>query len=342
MVTREGLALDIGSSYIKALFGSRQRIKLCGLIKTPEKSVMDNNLVETEQLRDVINAFINENKIKPSYVSYAIHGQEIVIRHIEVPNMDERGLRKAVEWEITQYLPENGASYYIDYEIIDKFNTKEKKGYSLLVVAAPKAKINKYAELSFALGIKLKSIDIASNCIARVYRSTNKDIPKEVTTGIIDIGYKNMNCMILEGGKLFMERELPIGVKNAVMEISKGFNINDDEAYTYLFNKFDFGKIKEEIEGEKRVHALFENILSSFESVIQFYTTGKTQKSLDKIYIIGGGSEIPGIDVYISDYLNSPASTPNNSSSEALRFKFPQGLDFKVYANALGLLLRKE
>lgn len=341
MVTREGLALDIGSSYIKALFGSRQKIKLCGLIKTPEKSVVDNSLVEVEQIRDAINVFINENKIKPSYVSYAIHGQDLVIRHIEVPVMDEKGLRKAVEWEITQYLPENGVNYYIDYEIIDKINTKEKKAYSLLVVAAPKAKINKYAELSFALGIKLKSIDIAANCLARVYRNITRDIPKDFSTGIIDIGYRNMNCIILEGGRLFMERELPMGIKNAVMEISKCLNINVEEAYTYLFNKFDFGNISDEFEEGKRVQALFENTLSSFESVIQFYTTGKTQKSLDRIYIMGGGSGIPGIDLYISEYLSSPAFTLI-TPSEALKFKFPVGLDFRVYANALGLLLRKE
>ena len=126
------LAIDIGSSYIKLLLGNKQKIKQCGLIKTPENSVVDDNIVKLDAISEVIKNFFRENNIKPSDVSFALHGQDIVIRHIEIPIMNPKTIIKTVEWEINQYLPENGRNHYIDYEIIEKINTKDKK-FHLLV-----------------------------------------------------------------------------------------------------------------------------------------------------------------------------------------------------------------
>lgn len=342
MLNRESMAVDIGDSYIKVLIGSRTKIKLCGLIKTPEKSVLDDNLIETDSIRDSIRGFLEQNKVTPGYVSFALHGQDIVIRHLEMPFMDEKGLRKSVEWEIAQYLPENGMNYYIDYEILGKVNTKEKKVYNLLVVAAPKGKINKFVELSYGLNLKLKSIDIGANCLARVFRQSVKSQNDETSIGIIDIGYRNSNTIILDDGKLFIEREIPFGVKNAVMEISKSLNTDDNASYEYLYNKFNFNNVTNENEVDKRVQYIFENALSTFEKVIQFYTTGRTKKSLDKIFIVGGGSGIPGINRYIKDYFGCPVYIVGSVDNLINGIKFPEGFDFKVYANAVGLLLRKE
>lgn len=256
--------------------------------------------------------------------------------------MDEKGLRKSVEWEIAQYLPENGMNYYIDYEILGKVSTKEKKVYNLLVVAAPKGKINKFVELSYGLNLKLKAIDIGANCLARVFRHSIKNQNDEKSIGIIDIGYRNSNTIILDEGKLFIEREVPFGVKNAVIEISKSLYIDDNAAYEYLYNNFSFNRIRNDNDVDKKVQTIFENALSTFEKVIQFYTTGKTKKSLDKIYIVGGGSGIPGIDAYIKEFFGCPVYTVGSIDALINNMKFPEGFDFKVYANAVGLLLRKE
>jgi type IV pilus assembly protein PilM len=342
MFSKDSLAVDIGSSYTKVLVGDKSKVKLCGLIKTPERSVVDDNLINTEEIKNAINSFLSENKVKPSDISFALHGQDIVIRHVEVPLMDPKGLSKSVEWEISQYLPENGTNYYIDYEIVNKTNTKEKKAYNLMVVAAPKGKINKYAELAYDLGLKLKSIDIAANCAGRVFRQSSKSEDETTGTGIIDIGYRNSNIIILDKGRLYIEREVPFGVKNAVMEISRRLSIDEQEAYAYLFQKFDFDRIRQDNEVEKGIQFLFDNALSSFEKVVQFYTTGRAGKKLDKIYLMGGGCEIPGIVNYVTDYFGSKVLVADSPSKISLKSKFPASFDLKVYVNALGLLLRKE
>lgn len=342
MITKESLAVDIGSSYTKVLVGDNQKIRFCGLIRTPEKSLIDDNIINVDAVKNAIQGFLHENSAKPEEISFAIHGHDIVIRHIEIPLMDEKEIKKSVDWEITQFLPENGTNYYIDYEVLNRVNTKEKKACSVLIVAAPKGKINKYAELASSLGLKLKTIDIAANCVSRVFRQITKDNTAGESTGIIDLGHSSSNIIILDNGKLFMEREVTFGIRKLIAEVSRKLGEDEQSTYSYLFQKFNFGYIDNENEIEKNIQNLFENALSTFDKVIQFYTSGKSEKKLDRIYLIGGGCQIPGIGNYIKNYFGSPVYIVNSPSKISLKIKVPVGFDFRVYVNTLGLLLRKE
>lgn len=341
MYLKATLAVDIGSIYTKVVIRKNNKIKLSGLIRTPEKSMVDNNIIDTSALTMSIQKFLKDNKVKPTYVSYAIHGQDIIIRHIEVPIMDNESLKKTVEWELRQYLPENGTNYYIDHEIIDKVNTKDKKLYKILIAAAPKGKINKYIELSYNLGLKIRAIDIAANSAARVFRERNKSDSKQKSIAIFDIGYQNSNIIILDNGKLFIEKEVTVGVKNAILEITKTQNMNEQEAYEYLFQNFDFNHTKDKNMMGKNVQGLFNDVFHTFNKVIQFYLTGKTQKNVNSIYIVGGGCEIPGIIQYVKSYYNCPVYKLDNIIKVYPKL-ISDGFDFKSYVNALGLLLRKE
>lgn len=336
-------AIDIGNGYTKVVVGNNKKIKLCGLLKMPEGSVVNNNIMDVGAVAQTLKAFMNENKINSSDAYFAIQGQDLVVRHLEIPMMNVKSIRQAVEYEINQYLPEDGANHYVDYEIIEKINTPEKKAYKLVVVAAPKAKVNKYIELARAMNMKVKAIDISSNCATRVFKEKEKYDPSvKKSTGIIDIGYNTSNITILENGKLFIEREINFGIYNIVKEISSFFNDDYNQAYQYLFEKFSFNNADDGSGIHKKILSMFDEGLDSFEKIIQFYTTGRIEKTLDKIYIIGGGSGVKGIDFYYGSYFNTSAYVADSPEKLPCKLKFPVGCDLNVYINALGLVLRKE
>ncbi|EYE89737.1 hypothetical protein Q428_01405 [Fervidicella metallireducens AeB] len=342
MFLKDGLAVDIGSSYIKVVLGNKQRISAFGLIKTPERSVVDNNIVDAEAIKNSLQEFITEKRWKPSYVSFVIHGQDLIIKHIEVPIMDEKGINKAVEMEISQILPDNGDKYYIDFEIQSKINTKDKKVYNLLIGAAPKLKINKYVEIADGLGLKLKAIDLSANCNARVFKGGEKENQNSSNIAIIDIGYRSCKMTILENGNLFIEREITSGIRNAIVDIATRLSIDEEEAFGYLFDKFDFTYIRQDNYLDKDIQMIFDNVFVNFEKIVQFFATGKLQRKLDKIYLTGGGSEINGIDNYIRDFFGSQVYSPDSTEKISLKIKAPVGFTLKMYSCALGLLLRKE
>lgn len=328
------MAVDIGSNNTKIIVGNSRKVKLAGMFKTPDGSIEDGNIIMPDDYAKAFQKFVDENSIKEKSVSIALSSSDTLIRHLEVPIMDTGSIRKSVEWEINQYLPNNGKDHYMDFEIIDKINTHDKKVYKILVAAAPKNKIDSYMKLFESIGLEVDSIDIAANCIARVFKGSYSRQNGESSIGIVDIGFKTSNIVVLDNGKLFMEKQVNIGIDDMVMNISQSLDCAYDMAYKKLFENYD--DIKNIIAPQ------FEMIYDEFEKLIQFYTTGKSKKNLDSIYLIGGGEGIKGIDKITSDYFSSPVMAIDSPLKLPIKVKISGNFDVRMYINNIGLLLRKE
>lgn len=346
MLSRGILAVDAGTKFIKLIYGEnifgRITIKKCGLIETPEKAIDSGRINQIEKVFEALIQFIKMNNIKARDISFAIQGNDIVIRYAEVPIMDEKNIRDAVEWEIKQYLPENGERHYIDFEVQHSVLEADKKAYRVMVAAVPRDIIDNYVALTDMLKLRLRAIDISANSAARIFRLRDGENSQFESIGIIDIGFSSSRIVILENGRLFMEREVPFGINNVIKEVSRKLQVNEEESLRFITDSFDIAKVNENDEVERRILTLFDNVLSTFLKIIQFYATGKTKKTLDKIYLIGGGCEIKGIEDYIKDSLGSEASIVKSFDMLKSKVKFNETCDAKLFVNAFGLLLRKE
>jgi type IV pilus assembly protein PilM len=341
MFSKSTIAIEIGARDIKILVGNKNEVKCFGTIKTPDEAFSEDKIINVKAISNVLSAFLKENGIRSKRVSFAVQGQDVVIRHMEIPIMDNQGIWETLQWEVSQFLPDGGQDYYSDYEITDKIITQEKRVYKVLSVSVPKDKIDRYIKLSQRLQFKLGAIDIAPNNISRVFRNVHKSKKDIRSIGIIHIGSESSNFTILDRGKLFIEREVPFGLYNCANEISYYVNLNSEVLMARFINEFSFDKVNEN-ETFERVGSRFDVMLSAFQSIIQFYTTGRAQKTLDYLYVIGEGADIKGIDEYINTFFDTPTEIVNLPQEIGLSIKLPVGCDIKRYANNLGLLLRKE
>jgi type IV pilus assembly protein PilM len=340
MLDKALLAVDIGAGNIKMLYGRKKKVLAFQMVDIPKDSIDDNRITRIEAIYDCIYSFIAKNKLKPKFISFSIYGQDIIIRHIEVPYMKEANIKQTVEWEIGQNLPDAGINYYIDYEILNRDEGKRTKTYQIVVVAVLKARIEKYLELAKMLKLDIKAIDISANCTARAFKqlSIGKNSVKNV--GIIDIGYNNTGITIVEKGKLSMERQVPFGIGKLISEIAR---INPELAnkeFEYLQCEFKNNNMESEL--DLKISRLLDNVFSSFQKVIQFYTTGKIDKNISQLYVIGGGCVINGIEELVQSYLLSPTKVVKSASSVGLKIKLPRGCELQYFINALGLLLRED
>lgn len=339
-LSKNKLIVEITSEYIKILYGSKTAIKRYGLLETPPEAVKDNRLINPELLAKLINEFVQDQKLRVKDISFSIVGQDVSIRHIEVPSLNERNLMNSVRWEAGRGLPDNGENYYTDFEIISRSKNGKSKMFKVLAISAPKDKIEKYLELGDLLKLKVKSIDFSANSISRIFSVYRTSKSKEYSVGIISLGMKTTEIIIVENGKLFVQREVPFGSENLVREIIRRNNVEYDEAYQYLVGKFDFDHIDDTNEIDFRIRTLYDNVLDSFQKVIQFYATGKTQKLLDGIFISGIGSQIKGIETYTGSFLNANAVMLSSPSVLNKRISFPEDFNFKQFLGCYGMLVR--
>lgn len=342
MFSRDTMAVNIGDSIIKIIVGNKSNIKLYESIKTPEESIINGKIINLEAVTLALRKFINKNNINVKRISFGINGQDIVIRQIETPIMKDKEIKKSVDWEMNQYLREDGSNHYIDFEKVDTVMSEDKKVYKLLVAAAPRDKVDQLVELSNSLTMKLISVDVLSNCIVRVFRNFGMASKEMESIAIIDIGYENTGIIILEKGKFFIERLVPFGLNNIAREISRKNGIDIEEAFNYIEDKYDINNFNTEDETEKRIETLFENVYSTFAKVIQFYTGNNTKKSIDEIFIIGSGCKVKGIDKFTNHYFSIKTTIADSPEIIKLNAKFPKDIDFKAFVSTFGLLLRKE
>lgn len=342
MFDKSLITIEVANKDIKILAGNKNRIKCFGAIKTPEEAFVDDKIVNVQQIAKSISAFLRHNGIGIKDVSFAVQGQDIVIRHMETPIMDRKGIMKTLQWEVSQYLPDAGENYYFDYEITDKINSKEKRAYKVMVVSVPKVKIDSYIELAKKLKLNLSAIDIAPNNVCRVFRNVHKLKDDIESIGVMQIGTFSSTFTVIDNGKLFIEREVPFGINTVSSTVQSEDNASpaQDIAATLLsdFNLYN----NDGNEFYNSVKSRFESVLSTFDMVIQFYTTGKAKKTLDMIYIIGEGADIKGLDTYVHNKFSTPVEIADDLREIGIKMKLPKEFKFKDYVNTLGLQLRKE
>jgi type IV pilus assembly protein PilM len=339
---RDYIGVYIGANRIRIMLGNRKKIKHWETVDIVKKDLVEENIDVMDFVYSHVKKFIRQNKANANEISFCISDSDIVTRLIEVPIINKKSLKGSVEWEMNRYLPGGGNSHYIDFQIIDKIDNEEKKVYKLLVAAVPKERADKLTELSDRLKLKLRAVDISANCIARIFKGEKNNRKLQESVGVIKLGDKTSSIIILDKGNLFVEREVPFGTENVIREIGRGLQVDEKEAEHYLREVFDFETASEDIEVDNRILTMFDNVLSSFLKVIQFYTTGRVKKLLDEIFISGSACYIHGLEDHIENYFNSPASIITSSKSLPSKIKVPEECDVKLYLEVIGLLLRRE
>lgn len=340
-MAKDIMAVEIENRYIKIVIGSRGKISKSGTLNTPKGAIENDRIVDVEAVAKTISEFIKDNKLTTDNVIYIVYGQDTIIRHTEIAIMEEAQVGKAAIREIGQYLPKQGANYYIDYQIIDKISNDEKKVYKVLVAAAPRVKINGYVELTNKLGMKLKAVDILSISVSRTFKSYFEKNSTITSVGIIDIENKFSSIVILNDGKIFIEKEINKGIYDAVNIVKDEINNNYEEAYLYFMSKFNFAKQVYCDEIYESVKGNFDDIFRAFDRIVMFYTNGKTKKTLDKIFIVGEGANIYGIEAYLQDFMATDVTSIVNPENIKLKVNFQNQSDFNQYLNVYGSLLRK-
>jgi type IV pilus assembly protein PilM len=339
---KDCIAVDIGEDFIKIIYGNQNKIRNYELIKTPKGSIQDDKIIDVQVIENIIKQYIFDNNLKKKDILYSIHGQDIIVRHIEIPLMDEKNIKDSIDWEVKQYLPEYGNNFYIDYEIIEKINTPDEKVFKIMVAAVPKEKIDMLALISKDLDLNLLAVDLTANSISRVFRNIKNFEDHPNSGGIIEIRSNSSILMILDRGKLIIEKEIPIGLYPILYEVSKNTQLELGEALDFVVNKFDLNNLHENNEKEVRVYNRVEDICEAFAKIIQFYTTGKVQKSVNKIYITGSGNVIGGLGKFVENYFDTPVDIVQTALPFGLKMEIPKDMDFKYFMGSVGLLLRKE
>lgn len=322
------IAIQITDTSANILIGNKKNITISQSIALKEGICVDGKIVDKSRLVTALKNFLDVNGRNAKKVSFILRGSDIITRYIEVPIMKDEALRETVYYEFNQFIPAVN-EYYMDYEIVEKVNTKEKKAYKILLVAATKEKIDPLIDISQEIGKKLDVIDILSNSMSRVIK--NSDIgTKENSVGLFYFGVNSSTLSIIEDKILKIERTLPFGVINIFRDIDEEV----DRKYV------DKSKMQSILQRNPRIRASIDNLLASISNTIRYYNSDRKNKPINRFVIVCGDTFIEGLDEYWEGYFELPCILVKKPSDLDLRVKIENNFEKNVVN--YGLFLREK
>ncbi len=339
------IGIDIGSSFIKVVQVKKNKIVRSGMEALPEGMVNQGRIEAPAQLAEVIFKVLKRNKIKGRQCVLCIAGNELIVRELKLPEMEERQILDNINHEITSFLPMNKEEYCIDYKILEYLPPQEGSlgKLRLMVAAVPNSLVQAYIDTLKTIKLRTLYVDVAPNILSKLTKqlTLQGSIPGNYNNiGIIDFGAYSTNVMIMKDGNYFLHKSISNGGDYLTSQIAKKLNIDIMEAEEYKkkinffennFHNNDYLFVKNYVDFQ----------VMDIERTIEFFKNRNNQIGLDTLYVTGGGSLLKGLTDYLKGHFNIEV-TPLASALRQYRKLDDNVQSLVFYSQAVGATLREE
>jgi len=278
---KTSVGLDIGSGIIK--------------LAVIDHSGSEPELVKVATTEVAADAIVEGEVMDPGIVSEAIRGlfstvggRDVIVKKIQMDRMKEADAREVIRWEAEQHVPFDMANVELDFQILDP--DAEGLQMSVLLVAAKRELVDSRTSLLAEAGLDPAIIDVDAFAIHNAFELNHPDAMQGVV-GLVNIGHEVTNVNILDDGVPVLTRDLSVGTRRFREDLQreKGLSAEDSERV---------------IQGQTQsadlaayVDARGEEIAVGVERAAAFLATAsRSAGGLGRVYTIGGGARIPGLN----------------------------------------------
>lgn len=296
------VGLDISSTGIKLMSVDPKKWVVSGYgsidldpLKMKEAFEDDQSTFLTDSLKSLLADKII-GTVASSRVAIAIPTARSYTRTFTLPSAAEKSLDEAVVLEAEQYIPIPVSTLYIDYQIIER----HRKTIVVLMSAVSKVIIDNITKGVQAAGLEPVLIEPGINSVGRVLTATEDG---SLPTVIVDIGPANTDIAILDRGSIRVTGGVPVGGNSFTLDIAKKLNVSLENAHQLkVLNGLSAGPRQQKLRGA--LSPSLDRILIETKKVIRYYNERiSSERKLEQLLIVGGGSNIPGIGEYFTDSL---------------------------------------
>jgi len=297
--SKNAIALDIGSSYIKVLelVSTKGKWSLAnfGMKKLPPEAVVDGQLMNSNVIVDSIRELVTEQKIKTREVVTSVSGHSVIIKKINLPIMSRVELEESIQWEAEQYIPFDINDVNIDVQILDPDGDASGQ-MEVLLVAAKKDMINDYTAIVQEAGLSPVVMDVDSFAIENAFQ-LNYDIAPDDTVVLVNIGASLININILRGGVTAFTRDITLGGNQYTEEIQKQLNVSYEEAEALKIGgdiiRDAQAVVPEEV--ETIIRQVSSNVATEIQRSLDFYAATAAEDEIRGVFLSGGTARVPGL-----------------------------------------------
>ncbi|MCM8783735.1 MAG: type IV pilus assembly protein PilM [Candidatus Omnitrophica bacterium] len=294
-------------------------VKIALLFKNQEKNIMLENLtyqdfpIYIDSLKNTtvvqtIREAISKLEVETERIKAVVnlYGTEPVIKFLTLPHMPEDELNKTIRWQAQKHIIYDLEKMIIDYAILNTFEEMGVKKISLVLAATMKETIINQLEILKEANIEPVAIDV--DCLAQFYLAREKGILNTTdSVCILDIGAKNAVIQIIDNGIPRFRREcINIGASEINKAIKETLKVSWEDAEK-IKREFSLSSLEMENNGEDKVKGIIKKVIEDaiieIKRSLDYYIDISPQKSVECIFLTGGGALLGHLDLYLKQQL---------------------------------------
>jgi type IV pilus assembly protein PilM len=308
--TKSIVGLDIGSSCIKAveLKKSRGEIEVAHIGVEPLASdiVVDSMIVDSGSVSSTISKIFNENSIKSKAVATSVSGHSVIVKKITIPSMEDSDLASSITTEAAQHIPFDIADVNVDYQILsDDISGPQ---MDVLLVAVKKDKILNYTNVLSLAGKSPAVVDIDAFALQNCYEY-NYEPASTSTVALLNLGASVMNINIVKGTTPLFTRDVSVGGNQYTDSLQKELDLSFEDA-----EKLKLGQRVGTVSEDAKMPILqqvTEIIVLEIQKTFDFFRATAAGEHIERIYIAGGSSRVPGLMEALRQEFSLPVEVLN-------------------------------
>lgn len=290
------LGVDIGSSSIKIAQidrGDNPVLVTYGMVDIPAPISSQTTDEQVHQIADLLKNLMQKANVTTKDCIMSLPNSAVFTSVIDMPKMDDKEMESAMQFEAKKYVPLPFSEVTLSWTIISE--NDDGATSKVLLIAVPNQIRDIYIKLFQLAGLNLEIIEIEALSLIRalVVDRTKNDV-------IIDIGAKVTGLNFIRHGSLQLTRNLSIGGDTITDRIAQALTLNIPRAEQF---KRDFG-----LQGTDFLPEAVKPVLNVIKTeVAQIMGIYKSHEvNTDRIVLVGGGAQLPGIADYFTAELGVP------------------------------------
>ena len=290
------LGVDLGSRTVKGVQLKKEkggRVSLTGhffqdLAKVSED--FPSRVNRDESLR----AALEVQRLGSCPAAGAILDSEVLTFTLELPKMNEKELAKVVPQEVAELAGVVLEEHSIDF-VIPQTQPENPEAMSVRAFCVKRETVVKQMKFLSEAALKPAAIETEMMAVSSMLEFNGYLDPKEVVM-VIDLGESHITSALISDGVVALTRNHEASIGSVNQALKNQYNLGYEAAESAKV-EYDFLSAQEDNPVSRVMDEVFTGIFKSVKDAVEFYREcPESFGRIDRIFLIGGGSQIKGID----------------------------------------------
>ena len=339
------VGIDIGANAVKVLQLSRSgrqwTVQRYAVEPSPRNTLVENAISDIDQLSQTIERAVKKSGTRLKRAAVAISTAHIITKTITMPSgLTDEELEEQIELEADHYIPYPLEEVNLDFEVLGPSESSRHED-EVLIAACRKEIVEDYVAAIEQAGLQAAVVDVDAFAIENAFALVAKQLPgggRKQTIAVLDFGSATTLVTVLNNRKTIYTRAHNFGGQHLNKEIQNKYGLSPEEARLAMRS----GDLPKDYLTEV-LNPFIDSMAQETLRALQFFYSSSPYNSIDKVLLVGGCAQLPGVVEPLLQSIGVPTSVANpfvgmNISSSIKKRAFKQ--DSSSLFVACGLAMR--